>query len=322
MSETSMLRSVPASFFGIVLGLVGLGDCWRFAYTVWGVPQVIGEIVMLIAVATWAILVTLYLFKWLTARDNALAEWRHPVQSCFIGLGSVATMLAAVAIGPYSHTAAVTLFQIGAALDIAYGLFFMGRAWAEPRDHSTTTGALYLPTVAGNFVAGFVAGYLGFHDLAVLFFGAGALCWLAIESVIVHRLVAYDTLPVPLRATMGIMLAPPVVGCVAYLFITSGTPDLVAKALLGYGLLQLLLLLRLLPWICKQPFGAPYWAFSFGVTALAFDSIVFVQRGLTGLFEPLAIVLFVFANIVMAVLAIGTLALLLRGKLVPMPSKV
>jgi tellurite resistance protein len=117
------------------------------------------------------------------------------------------------------------------------------------------------------------------------------------------------------------VLAPPVVGCLAYLFVTGGMsgskPDLFAQALLGYGLLQAALLLRMLPWIAKQPFGASYWAFSFGVTALAFDAIVFMLRGQTGYIEWLSIVLFVLANLTMAILIVGTLWRLTQGKLLP-----
>jgi len=114
-------------------------------------------------------------------------------------------------------------------------------------------------------------------------------------------------------------LAPPVVGCIGYLFITSGTPDLFAQALFGYGLLQYLLLLRLLPWIAQQPFTASYWAFSFGVTAISFDAIIFVMRGLTGYIEWLVALLFVAANGAIVILVVATLRLLIRGKLVPPP---
>ena len=41
--------SVPAAFFGIVLGLVGLGSCWREASRIWNAPAVVGESVMAIA---------------------------------------------------------------------------------------------------------------------------------------------------------------------------------------------------------------------------------------------------------------------------------
>jgi len=70
------------------------------------------------------------------------------------------------------------------------------------------------------------------------------LSWLAIESVLVHRLYAASELLPPLRPTLGIQLAPQTVGCSAYLSITSGALDLFAQMLLGDGLFQALLLLR------------------------------------------------------------------------------
>jgi tellurite resistance protein len=49
------------------------------------------------------------------------------------------------------------------------------------------TPAIYLPTVAPSFVAGTASDAFGFHQLGGLFFGAGLLSWLAIESLILHR---------------------------------------------------------------------------------------------------------------------------------------
>ncbi|MBJ7380509.1 MAG: dicarboxylate transporter/tellurite-resistance protein TehA [Polynucleobacter sp.] len=313
------MKIIPASFFGIVLGMVGLGDCWRLAAKVWGLPSQIGEAIMFIAFGVWVFLIIQYLFKWMRSREEALAEFNHPVQSCFIGLSGVATLLAAVAIGPHWHALAQLLFVIGALMQLIYGVYFMGRSWMGERDISSTTAAIYLPSVAGNFVSAFVSGYMGYQDVGILFFGAGLFSWLMIESLITHRLYHSTALPETLRPTIGIMLAPPVVGCIGYLFITSGRPDIVAQALFGYGLLQLLLLARVLGWVTKQPFTASYWAFSFGITAIAFDAIVFVQRGLTGYIEWLSIILFVFANAVLLLLIVKTVLKFFNGTLLPPP---
>jgi tellurite resistance protein len=141
--------------------------------------------------------------------------------------------------------------------------------------------------------------------------------WLALESIIMQRLFLLEALPKPLRPTLGIQLAPPVVGCVAYLGITSGQPDTFAQILLGYGLLQALILLRLIPWLFQQPFTASYWALTFGIAALSLSSLHFVERGIIGAMEGLAVLLFIGANIVIGSIALGTLRLLLRGKLIP-----
>ncbi|HJX19927.1 MAG TPA: dicarboxylate transporter/tellurite-resistance protein TehA, partial [Steroidobacteraceae bacterium] len=89
---------MPASFFGIVLGLAGLGGAWRVAARVWELPAVIGESLMLIAGIVWVLMLGLYAAKWIFAREEALRELEHPVQCCFVGLIGIATMLIAIAV--------------------------------------------------------------------------------------------------------------------------------------------------------------------------------------------------------------------------------
>jgi tellurite resistance protein len=308
---------VPASFFGMILGLVGLGNCWRVAAKIWHLPAWIGEAIMLLAIAIWLVLLLLYVSKWLWVREEALAEFEHPVLCCFIGLVPVSTALVALAIAPYSHAITVVLFVVGAIGQLSFGVYRSGRLWMGGRNPETTTPVLYLPTVAGGFVSAIVASALGYREWGTLFFGAGMFSWLALESIIMQRLFLLEALPKPLRPTLGIQLAPPVVGCVAYLSITSGQPDTFAQILFGYGLLQALILLRLMPWLFQQPFAASYWAFTFGIAALALSALRLVERGMTGAMEGLAVMLFIGANIAIGLISLGTLRLLLRGKLLP-----
>jgi tellurite resistance protein len=307
---------IPASFFGMVLGLAGLGGAWRAATQAWQLPAVIGEGLVAVATLVWAVLVLLYALKWLVAREDALSELEHPVACCFVGLAGVATLLVAGGLVPYSHPAAMVLFAAGAAFTLLFAVWRTGGLWLGERDAATTTPVLYLPTVAGSFVTAAVAAALGHPDWGQLAFGAGLFSWLAIESVLIHRLLTAVPLHQALRPTLGVQLAPPVVGAVAYLGITQGPPDIVAHALLGYGVLQALVLVRLLPWIRQEPFAPSYWAFTFGATALAAAPLRMVARGDTGLIAVLAAVLFVAANLLVLLVAIGTVRLALRRKLV------
>lgn len=317
--RTAQWPLVPASFFGIVLGLAGLGGAWRVAHRLWGLPAGVGEGLMLAAALVWAVLLALYAAKWAFAREAALREAEDPIQCCFLGLIGVATSLVAVAALPHSRPAAGALFAAGALLTLGFAVWRTGRLWQGGRDPATTTPVLYLPTVAGAFVTAIAAAALGLPDWGRLAFGAGALSWLAIESVLLHRLYTAPALPEALRPTLGIQLAPPAVGAVAYLGLSSGPPDLPAQALLGYALLQALVLLRLLPWVGRQPFSASYWAFSFGATALSAAALRMVERGGGGAVALLAAPLFVAANIVVAVLIVGTVRLAVQGRLLPRP---
>jgi len=311
---------MPASFFGIVLGLAGLGGAWRVAARVWQLPPAIGEALMLIAGIVWALMLALYAAKWIYAREAALRELEHPIQCCFVGLVGIATMLISIAVLPYSRLAAQAAFAIGASFTLAFAVWRTGILWRGGRDPGATTPVLYLPAVGGAFVTATAAAALGHRDWGQLAFGAGFFSWLAIESVLLHRLYTVTSMPPPLRPTLGIQLAPPAVGGVAYLSVTTGAPGELAYAMLGYGVLQALLLLRLLPWIRQQPFAASYWALTFGATALAAVPLDMMERGATGAVATIAPVLFVAANIVVGLIALATLRLLLQGQLLPKPA--
>jgi tellurite resistance protein len=311
--------AVPAAFFGMILGLVGLGGCWRLASRLWRLPGWIGETVMAVAAVVWAVLIVLYLAKWIWRRGEALAEFQHPVLCCFIGLLPVSTALISLAVLPYSRRAATVLAVIGIAGQLGFGIYRSGRLWMGGRDPATTTPVLYLPTVAGSFVSAIVLAAFGHGDWGIPFFGAGLLSWLSIESVLIHRLYTLSELPAPLRPTLGIQLAPPTVGCAAYLSLTAGPPDLVAQALLGYGVLQCLFLIRLLPWIARQPFAPSYWAFTFGIAAITQSMLRFVERGNTGPVATAAPYVLGAATLSIGGIALGTCWLLLRGRLLPPP---
>lgn len=310
-------RTIPAAFFGMVLGLVGLGGNWRGAARLWGLPVVVGEAIMALALLVWLVLAVAYAYKWIAHRQAALDEVRHPVQCCFIGLVPSSLALLGVTLAPYSRALAVAALLVGGAGHVAFSVWRVGGMWRGDRDVTTTTAVLYLPSVAGNFIVGTVAGALGYPSWGILFFGAGAFSWLALESVILFRLFNAPALAVPLRPTLGIQLAPPVVATATWLANTTGVPDLMVQAMWGYGLLQLLLLVRALPWIAQQPFAPSYWAFSFGLTALSGDAIQMTLRQGGPAVATLAPVLFGITNLGMLVLLAGTVVRMAQDKLLP-----
>ncbi len=139
--KASNLPIVPASFFGMVLGLAGLGGTWRAAHLAWGLPALTGELVTSAAALVWLAVATLYGLKWLVAREAALTEAAHPVQCCFIGLAGVATMLVAAGVIPYSHGLAVALYVMGAVFTAGFAVWRSGGLWRGERDPGHTTPA-------------------------------------------------------------------------------------------------------------------------------------------------------------------------------------
>lgn len=317
MSLRTRLPVAPAAYFGMVLGLAGLSNAWRAAHTVWALPAFVGESLAVLAIAVWALLVGLYAFKWALAREDALTEAFHPVQCCFIGLAGVSTMLVAGLVRPYAEGVAALIFAAGVVWTVAFAVWRTGELWRGGREKAATTPVLYLPTVAGCFVAATISGAMGHADWGQLALGGGAFSWLAIESVIIHRLYTSPEMPAALRPTLGVQLAPAPVAAVAFISVYPGDPMFIAHGLIGYGLLQGAVLLRLTPWLREGGFSPAFWAFSFGATALATAPLLLISRGDTGMIDWVAPVTFGAANLLVLVVAAGTLRLALIGKLFP-----
>ena len=315
---TTPRAPVPVSFFSIPVGLLAFASTWHVGARLWHLPGDVAQAFTLAGLAAWAGLLALYARKWLVQRADAVAELQHPLQSAFAALVPVSSMLAAVALILFSRDLATGVLVIALAAQLALGLGLNGRLWMGGRPPELVTPAIYLPSVAQSFVAATASAAFGWHQLGLLFFGVGLLAWLALESLILQRAAVGTALPAALRPLLGIQLAPAVVGGGSWLALTTGAPDAFAWLLLGYGLYQGLLLLRLLPWIREQAFVPAYWAFSFGTAALPTLAMRMVERGATGLVAGLAPALFVAANGVFVLLIAGTLRLLARGTLLPM----
>lgn len=312
-------NAMPASLFGAVLGISGLANDWRAAHRLWRLPAWPGEAIAALAVAVWSVCVALYAAKWIWRRQEALAEARHPVQCCFIALVPVSTMLAALALQPYGHALAVVLYVCGAAGAVAFSVWRQGALLQGARELGAATPVLYLPSVAANFVAAIGAGAFGWQLAAQAFFGAGVLSWLAIESVLLHRLLHAEPMPMPMRPTYGVQLAPPAVGLVALIAATGTPPTLLASMLLGYSVLQVLIAARLLGWLLEGGFGAGFWSFTFGITALALGAAKLAIEGheLAGWLAPW---LFALANGVVGAVALRSAWLMTQGRLLPAPA--
>lgn len=307
--------SVPASSFGIVLGMAGLSNCWRFAHVIWGLDARIGDALFALTTLVWLALLLGYTTKWMRDHDDAMAEFGHPIQCCFIGLVPVSTLLVGTWMATWTDSAGAALVLLGAAGQLGFSMYRSGALLRGGRKHEDTTAVMYLPTVAGNFVSCIALSSIGYADLAKLFFGAGLFSWLALESVITNRLYTAEPLAHGVRPTLGIQLAPPAVGSIAYLSISHNSIDIVFLALFGYAVLQLLLLVRLLHWFVETGFSAGYWAFSFGATALVLASMHAASVHAHPVVDILALPLFVLLNLAILALFVATLRLLLLGKL-------
>jgi tellurite resistance protein len=298
---------IPVSFFSIPLGLVALGIAWQTAASIWAVRVWVSEALIWIGTWLWIFLLVAYAGKWLIRRANALSELRHPVQSCFIGLAGVVSLLISIALLNVYRPLASTFFCFGVVWTLVFAVHQTGRLWMGGGKPETLTPILYLPIVAGAFVTASACAAMGYIDWGKLAFGAGLFTWFAVESVILYRLYTAAPVAPALRPAMGVQLAPPAVGAVAYLSVGGGAPDMFVYTLIGYALLQALILIRLLPWLLQGELSPAWWSFSFAAASLPNAAMKMAAHQDGGAISTMAPYLFVAGNLVIATIAAATI---------------
>lgn len=98
--QSDRVLNLPAGYFGIVLGTIGMGFAWRYASQIWAISHWPGDIMVILAMIIWALLTLAFLSRLVRFPHSVMAEVRHPVMSSFVSLFPATTMLVAIGFVP------------------------------------------------------------------------------------------------------------------------------------------------------------------------------------------------------------------------------
>ena len=303
---------IPTSYFSVVLGTSAMGLAWRYASNMQLAPSWIGESLLALAAVILLLLLIAFGVKIFTRKDALQTELKDLVQCCFLSLIPITGIEIGMAAIPYAKGLAEGLIWLMVIGQLAFAMYRAAGLWRGLHKMAATTPVMYLPTLAANFASAIALSELGYQDYAVLFFGAGMFSWVSLEAAVLIRLRTEPELAAPVRGIIGVQLAPAFVGGNAYLAINGGTPDMFSLILTGYGILQLLFLLRLSRWILAAGYTMSLWAFSFGLAAMT--SVGFHYIASQRLVE-LGSAMVLIGSLLLAALWLGALGLAAKGKL-------
>jgi len=317
------LARLHPGLFGIPMGLLGLAGTWaRLGRPTPEAPSGVATMSMAIAALgalIWAVLCVLWLAKWLRHHEQVHGMWRHPLQGSFLALVPVSTLLVVTYYAPLSagtpwRESALALLGAALLLQLAIAWQVVSQLTTGRITAELVTPALYLPPVAGGFVGAMALQALGFHGWAVLLFGIGLGGWALLEARILHRLFA-GPLPLALRPTLGLEMAPTSVGALTLALLWPELPADVLLVALGIGTGPVLAVLSRWRWWTEAPFSPGFWSFSFPIAAYAGVVVEAVHRG--GWSVAVAWLATLLATAVIGYLALRTLALWRAGRLLP-----
>lgn len=318
-SEQSARRglSVPVNYFAVALGTGALGAAWRTAASKGMAPDWVGESILAFNAVVWLLLVGFLVHSTMKYRAWVRSFWEHPAHTCFFSLIPATTAQMGATVFPYLSYLGYALAILGALGQLYFASHRIAGMWRGTHVAEATTPVLYLPTVATNFATATAMGMMGWKDAAMFFFGAGLISWFSVESAILNRLRNLAPMNVGERGLMGVQLAPPFVGGNAYLAANGGMVDWFFLIMTGYGILQLIFLMRLLPWIMEGGFSMSLWGFSFGMGAMVSTG---VHLSAANVVNPLGIVLMVIGTGFLVFLWVGVAYVTSQGRLLVRPS--
>lgn len=312
-SERGSLQHLPLPLFAVPMGLGGLALAWREAAVTIGAPAMVGEGLMAAAAIAWIAILAAHAVRLLLHPSALWSDLVHPIRSAFAGAISIGLLILSGGAIAYSTPLAEVLWLTGVSLHLMVGVWIVRSLLLSPRDAATLTPPLLIPLV-GNVLAPIFGAKLGFVTLSWMLFGLGSLLWLLVQPLILLRLATGPMLPVRMRPTLAILLAPPAVGSIALAALTGGfgPGPLAAYALAG---LIATVLLTLVPMFRTVPFAMSWWGYTFPAAAFAIASLKAAHHYPTVWHAPALWVLLLFISGVIAAVSLATLKALWSGHL-------
>jgi len=315
--RTPWLARLPAGLFALPVGLFGLAGAWRRAAAFgWPFAAATGDALALLASALLALLLALYATKAMLYPKSIVGEFQHPVAGALMALVPLALLLFVVSYGVPRDPAWIVLAIVALVLQGVVAMRIVRTLATGELPETAVTPALYLPPTAGGFVGAMALGALAYPGWAALLFGMGLASWALLEVRVLNRLFE-GPMPEALRPTIGVEIAPPSVATLAAGVIWPAVPGEVLIIGLGVAAGPVIAVMARYKWWSRVPFGVGFWSFSFPLAALAGAVVEVVRRG--GWPSFVGGIALAVASLVIAYLAVRTVALLARGRLLPAP---
>jgi tellurite resistance protein len=306
------LRFVPAGMFGAVMGLAGLGLAGRAAMPVAPVPARFPEFWIALAALALSALLAAYVLKALRHGTAVREELANPALIGFCAALPVGMTLVAAGVEPHSASLAQGLWWCGVPL------MFALQAWAltlllRRRVGLAHINGGWLIVLVGGIVTPFAGLPLGHRELAAAMFCFSAFAAPFVMGAILYRMKAGPALPEGLRPSAFILLVPL---CLIYVNGEALWPELDGLWFLYFLALPLAVTLFIAArgfW--RWPFGAPWWAFTFPLDALAGAAALYAKHHPDRPWVAIAACTLLLATAAVMLVLSRTLLALLRGSL-------
>jgi tellurite resistance protein len=310
------VRDLPIGYYGAVMGLVGLGLAARAAAPLFpGVvraPAYFTEPWVALGMALFLVLVPAYALKVLKYPGAVKEDFTNPILLGFCGALPVGMALVAGGVAPYFPALGSVLWWIAFALLLAF------QVWALMRFFRggialTQVNAGWLILLVGGIVLPGPGVALGHAEASRIVFGISGAAAAVLVPLLLYRALAAPPLPPLLSPSWFILLVPPSLIYANGVLLYPNATFLENLYFVALAFAVGLFYYARSSW--RWPYGAPWWAFTFPLDALAYAAARYAQDHPGAVWKAVAGVALGAATVVVTAVLLRWLFALLRGTL-------
>ena len=294
--------------YGAVMGLAGLGLTARAAAPVLpGVlkaPAYFTEPWVLLGALALALLLPLYVLKLIRYPAAVREDFTDPALLGFCGALPVGMFLVAGGLAPYVPAFASLLWWAGFVLLGAFQVWALAR-WLSGSIELAQVNAGWLIVLVGGIVAPGPGLALGHEEASRFAFGVSAAAAPLLMALLFYRAVLGAPLPEPLRPSWFILLVPPALVYANGLALFP--QNLFLENLFFASLVLAVSLLYVSRGFLRWRFGAPWWAFTFPLDALAYAAARYAQDHPSALWQAVCAASLLLATLFVLIVLFRTL---------------
>jgi len=313
-TRATRLANFPISYFAVVMGLAGITIAWEKSHSALDLPGAASKMLLVLTAAAFVAIAVMYATKLIRFRDEVVAEIQNPVKLSFFPTISISLILLSITTMNHYAGLSKTLWIIGTIAHLGFMLYIM-QVWIhDPKFETGHMNPAWFIPVVGNIlvpVAGVTHGYV---EISWFFFSVGFLFWLVLLAIVFYRIFFHAPMPARLLPTLFILIAPPAVGFIAYLRLTSSL-DPFARIMYYSALFLTLLLLTQANRFTRLEFYLSWWAYSFPMAAITIATMVMYEKTGLAFFEVASYTLLAVVSLLVIFLIIRTARAIAAGEI-------
>ena len=302
------LKQLHVGFYGAVMGLAGLGLTARAAAPLFPgtirAPAYFTEVWVALGAVALAILLPLYFLKLVKHPGAVREDFTNPLYLGFCGALPVGMSLVAGGVGAYFPTVGHVLWWASFVLLLALQAWALLR-WLSGGIELAKVNAGWLIVLVGGIVLPGPGIALGHEEASRFVFGVSTAGAALLMPLLFYRALAGPPLAEAPRPSWFILLVPP---SLIYANGIALYPDArFLELLYPFALVLGVVLFAYARQLARWPFGAPWWAFTFPLDALAYAAVRYAQDHPFAPWRALAALALVLATLVVVLVLIRTL---------------